>query len=81
MKYLPGLKRSIINVITRIILQDRKSLLYFKDLDEWTSDVNQAADFAEVFNANTFRRRTERTSLEVIIVAQPGEREAVLPAA
>ena len=51
----------------RIVLQDRKSLLYFKSADDWTANVAEAYDFRQLMVAMDFVRTARISNLDVLL--------------
>ncbi len=51
----------------RIILQDRESLLYFKGNNEWTPDIDKAADFQQLVQAIEFVRTSKLPNLDAVM--------------
>ena len=64
----------------KVVLQDTVSLLYFQKPDQWTRDVNQAADFGEIGKAHEFARRTGHTNLDVVTAFGDRNAEIHFPA-
>jgi hypothetical protein len=51
----------------RILLQDRKSQLYFKGANDWTADINNASDFLQVIKALDYARATRLPNLDALM--------------
>jgi len=51
----------------RIILQNNKSLLYFKMPNEWTSHIHDASDFQGVVKAFDYVHKTRLPSMDVLM--------------
>ena len=54
-------------LVMRIILQDRESLLYFKATNEWTPDIDKAADFQQLAQAIEFVRTSKLPKLDAVM--------------
>jgi hypothetical protein len=51
----------------RVILQDRKSLLYLKGVDQWTSSIQEASDFQKIIKAFDFASESKLPSIDVLM--------------
>jgi hypothetical protein len=57
----------------RIVLQNRKSLLYVKTVHEWTPDADHATDFQQLMRAIDFVWTADLKNLDVLMLfGQPG---------
>ena len=52
---------------SRIVLQNRESLLYLKGADQWTPNVSEASSFDHVADANNFARRSKLSVLDIVM--------------
>jgi hypothetical protein len=52
---------------SRIILQDKGSLLYFQGPDAWIHDINAATNFEQVLAALEFVRRAKLANLDIVM--------------
>ena len=51
----------------RIVVQNRESALYFKGAEEWTAELDEAADFKQVAAAFDFILQTRMMNLDIIL--------------
>jgi hypothetical protein len=51
----------------RILLQNRKSRLYYKGADEWTSHIKDASDFQRVVKAFDYAYKSRLPSIDVVM--------------
>lgn len=54
-------------LIMRIILQNRKSRLYYKGANEWTSHIKDASDFQRVVKAFDYVYKSRLPSMDVVM--------------
>jgi hypothetical protein len=51
----------------RIILQNRKSRLYFKAANEWTAHIQEASDFQRVVKAFDFVHKSKLPDIDAVM--------------
>ncbi|HEX4644186.1 MAG TPA: hypothetical protein VH598_01105 [Verrucomicrobiae bacterium] len=51
----------------RVVIQDRKSRLYFKGTSEWIAEINEAEDFEQIVKAIDFLRQTRLPHIDVLM--------------
>jgi hypothetical protein len=51
----------------RVLLQNRESLLYLQQPDQWTADVKQATNFEHIQTAREFARAAKLPNLDVVM--------------
>lgn len=51
----------------RVIIQNRKSLLFLKSGDEWTSHINDALDFQGVIKAFDYAIKSKLPAIDVVM--------------
>jgi hypothetical protein len=52
---------------SKIVLQNRDSLLYWKGEDQWTPHLDEAHQFAHIADANTFARKAKVAALDIVM--------------
>ncbi|HEX3798003.1 MAG TPA: hypothetical protein VH413_04815 [Verrucomicrobiae bacterium] len=52
---------------SKIVLQNRESLLYWKGEDQWTPNLDEAQPFAHIADANTYARKTDFAELDIVM--------------
>jgi hypothetical protein len=55
------------NPTMRVILQNRRTRLYFRGSNEWTPDIAQAANFEQVIAALEFVRQSKHAHLDILM--------------
>jgi hypothetical protein len=67
----------------RVVLQNRKTLLYLQQPGGWTADVNRAANFEQILQAREFARSSKLPHLDMVMFldsdGRPGLRMPVTP--
>jgi hypothetical protein len=63
----------------RILLQQKDSGLYFKDVDSWTGDPAEAVDFVSSTTAIEFCDANKLDAVQVVLKFQGEKYEIVLP--
>jgi hypothetical protein len=52
---------------SKIVLQNRDSLLYWKGDDQWTPHLGEAHQFAHIADANAFARKNNLPTLDIVM--------------
>jgi hypothetical protein len=65
----------------RILLQQRDTGLYFKDIDQWVRHTNEAMDFVSSSAAIDFCVSNKLSGLQVVLKFEDQRYEIVLPVA
>ncbi len=52
---------------SKIVLQNRDSLLYWKGEGQWTPHVDEAAQFEHIADASTFAQKSKLTVLDIVM--------------
>jgi hypothetical protein len=68
---------SIIQKRMRVVLQDRTSLLYVKAENQWTADLEEAADFGELRKAHEYAQQMEHVNLNMVMTFDGDRKHAV----
>ena len=63
----------------RILLQQKDTDLYFKDVDSWTGDASEATDFVSSTAAIEFCAANKLDSVQVVLKFEDEKYEIVLP--
>jgi len=63
----------------RILLQQKDSGLYFKDVDSWTGDATEALDFVSSTTALEFCAANKLNTVQVVLKFEDEKYEIVLP--
>ena len=63
----------------QILLQQRETGLYFKDIDAWTSDPSEAMDFVSSTTALEFCALNKLDAVQVVLKFEEERCEIVLP--
>ena len=63
----------------RILLQQRDTGLYFKDIDSWTGDKSEAMDFVSATTAIEFCAANKLDAVQVVLKFEDEKYEIVLP--
>jgi len=63
----------------RILLQQKDSGLYFRDVDSWTGDVSEAMDFVNSTAAIEFCATNQLEAVQVVLKFEDEKYEIVLP--
>jgi hypothetical protein len=51
----------------RVIVQDRKSLLYVKGVNQWTPSIHEASDFQRIIKAFDFVSESKLPCIDVLM--------------
>lgn len=60
------------------VLKDLKTGLFFKNMDEWTSLIDDAANFRDTLAALRFCEKNNLTGVAVVLVYPNGSPERIL---
>lgn len=60
------------------VLKDINTGLFFKNMDQWTAHVHEAANFRDTLAALKFCEKNNLTSVAVVLIAREGLPERVL---
>jgi hypothetical protein len=63
----------------RILLQQKESGLYFKDVDSWIADTSEAMDFVSSTTAIEFCAMNKLDAVQVVLKFEEERCEIVLP--
>jgi hypothetical protein len=63
----------------RILLQQRDTGLYFKDINSWIADASEAADFVSSTQALEFCAVSKLDAVQVVLKFEGEKYEIVLP--
>ncbi|MDB6016267.1 MAG: hypothetical protein JWR19_756 [Pedosphaera sp.] len=63
----------------KILLQQTGTALYFKTLESWTSNSNQAFDFRYAQRARNFIREQHLSDVNVVMVLREGLPDNIVP--
>jgi hypothetical protein len=63
----------------RILLQQKDTGFYFKDLDSWVRQQTEAMDFVSSTAALDFCKRNKLTGVQMVLKFEEQEHELVLP--
>lgn len=60
------------------VLKDLNTGLFFKNMDQWTASLDEAASFRDTLSALKFCEKNNLTGVAVLLVAREGQPDRVL---
>jgi hypothetical protein len=61
----------------RVVLQDRTSLLYVRSENQWTAELDEAADFGELRKAHEYAQQMGHPNLNMVMTFDGERKHAV----